>query len=149
MDDKMLQLQHPDVYDTGEVCPECGEHIFAAKIDIGGRLVEFKKPCACRDAEIKAEDAAKKARDREKARQRRLEWAEIPDLFYGATLKGYRRIPGTEQAFEAVKEYLLNRKDNFRAGRGLILMDAVGCGKTHLGCAILNCALEDGYRAAY
>lgn len=139
------------VYDTGEICPKCGEHIMALRIadPQDGHTVVLKKPCACRDAEIKAEDAAKKARDHEKARQCRREWAEIPDLFTDATLKGYQRLPGTEEAFAAVKDYLVHREENFSAGRGLILMGAVGCGKTHLGCAILNCALEDGYHAAY
>jgi DNA replication protein DnaC len=142
-------LSRPDVYDTGEICPKCGEHIYAAKIRMGGRLVEFKRPCPCRDAEIKAEDAAKKARNHEVARERRRKWAEIPDMFSSATLRGYQRRSGTEEAYEAVKDYLLNREANWRAGKGLILMGAVGCGKTHLGCAILNCALEDGYHAAY
>ncbi|HCW79848.1 MAG TPA: hypothetical protein DG942_01940 [Ruminococcaceae bacterium] len=142
-------LSRPDVYDTGEICPNCGEHIYAVKIRMGGKLVEFKRPCACRDAEIKAEDAAKKARNRGKTRQHRRKWAEIPYMFEGATLRGYKRRSGTEKAYEAVKDYLLNRKANWHAGKGLILMGAVGCGKTHLGCAILNCALEDGYHAAY
>lgn len=137
------------IYDTGRVCPKCGDHIYAFRMWADGKIREFEKPCSCRDAEIKAEDASKKARDREEARQRRLKWAEIPGMFFTATLKGYRRVPGTEKAFETVKKYLLNRKENFLAGRGLILMGAVGCGKTHLGCAVLNCALEDGYRAAY
>ena len=79
MDQAMLQ--HPGVYDTGEICPHCGEHILAVKIRVGGATVVFKKPCACRDAEVKAEDAAKKARDREEARQKRQEWAEIPEMF--------------------------------------------------------------------
>ncbi len=139
------------IFDTGEVCPKCGEHIMALRMldPVDGHPVLWKKPCACRDAEIKAEDAAKKAQDRERARQHRREWAEMPEMFSGATLRGYQRRPGTEEAYSAVKDYLLNREKNFAAGRGLILMGAVGCGKTHLGCAILNCALEDGYHAAY
>ena len=153
MDEKPLEKINPSlagkVYDTGEICPTCGEHIYAAKINMGGRLVEFKKPCACRDAEIKAEDAAKKARERAAAADRRREWAEIPEMFSDATLRGYIKRPGTEEAYAVVKNYLLNREKNFAAGRGLILMGAVGCGKTHLGCAVLNCALEDGYHAAY
>ncbi len=148
MDDKKI-LERPNVYDTGEICPNCGEHILAAKISIGGAMVEFKKPCSCRDAEVRAEDAAKKAQERERAQQHRREWSDIPEMFTGATLRGYQRRPGTEEAYEAVKAFLLDREKNFSAGRGLILMGAVGCGKTHLGCAILNCALEDGYHAAY
>jgi DNA replication protein DnaC len=147
IDEKILQ--RPDVFDTGEICPKCGEHIYAVGIRVGGKRAIYKKPCSCRDAEIKAEDAKRRARELEAARQRRRQWADIPDMFSGATLKGYRRVPGTEGAFEAVKDYLLNREENFRTGRGLILMGAVGCGKTHLGCAILNCALQDGYRAVY
>ncbi len=156
MNDKPMQALAPSfslrdrVFDTGEVCPKCGAHIMGLKFfDLDGQPRILKKPCPCRDAEIKAEDAAKKARDRERVRQHRREWAEIPDMFSDATLKGYRRVPGTEEAFEAVKEYLLSREENWREGKGLILMGAVGCGKTHLGCAVLNCALEDGYHAAY
>lgn len=142
-------LQHPNVYDTGEICSKCGEHIFAVKINIGSAAVTFKRPCACRNAEVLAEDAAKAAAKAEESRKKRYEWADVPELFTEATLKGYRRLPGAEEAFTAVKEYLLNREENFRTGHGLILMGAVGCGKTHLGCAVLNCALEDKYRAAY
>ena len=112
-------------------------------------IKEFEKPCACRNAEILAEDAAEAAARADKNRKKRYAWAEVPELFAGATLNGYRRLPGTEQAFTAVKDYLLNRQKNFHSGNGLILMGAVGCGKTHLGCAILNCALENGYSAAY
>lgn len=147
--EKLTSALPGKVYDTGRVCPKCGEHILAFRMFSEGEVREFAKPCACRDAEVKAEDAAKKARDREAARQARLKWAEVPEIFAGATLKGYRRLPGTEKAFAAVKDYLVNRKKNFDAGCGLILMGAVGCGKTHLGCAILNCALEDGWHAAY
>lgn len=153
MDEKPLEKINPSlagkVYDTGEICPTCGEHIYAAKINMGGRLVEFKKPCACRDAKIKAEDAERAKIRNERARAARISWAEIPEMFSGATLRGYQRRPGTEEAYAGVKNYLLNREKNFSAGCGLILMGAVGCGKTHLGCAILNCALEDGYHAAY
>lgn len=157
MNEKPMQALAPSfrlrdrIFDTGEICPKCGEHIMALRMadPKDGHPVLWKKPCACRDAEIKAEDAAKRERDRETARRNRRKWADIPKLFTDATLKGYRRMPGTEKAFEAVRDYLLNREENFKAGRGLILMGAVGCGKTHLGCAVLNCALEDGYRAAY
>lgn len=148
MADKKI-LQMPNMCDTGEICPHCGEHIMAAKINMGGRMSEFKKPCACRNAEIKAEDAQKAAIRAEENRRKRCAWSDLPQLFSSATLNGYRRMPGTEQAYELVKSYLIHRKENFRKGNGIILMGAVGCGKTHLGCAILNCALEDGRRAVY
>lgn len=139
------------VFDTGEVCPKCGEHIMALRMvdPKDGQPVLWKKPCACRNAEIMAEDAEKAKLRKERAKQARQRWADIPDMFTGATLKGYQKLPGTESAFGIVKNYLLDREANFEAGRGIILMGAVGCGKTHLGCAVLNCALEDGYHAAY
>lgn len=156
MDEKALVKITPSfqlkdrVYDTGEICPKCGEHIMGLHFfDLDGNPRILKKPCACRDAEIKAEDEAAAKLRHQRAREARLRWAEIPDIFSGATLKGYRRLPGTEEAYETVKSYLLNREKNFRVGRGLILMGAVGCGKTHLGCAILHRALEDGYHVAY
>lgn len=157
MNDKPMQRHaspfrlRDKIFDTGEICPKCGEHIMALRMvdPKDGQPVLWKKPCACRDAEIRAEDEAKKAQDRERARQHRREWSDIPEMFTDSTLRGYQRCPGTEEAYETVKAYLLDREKNFKAGHGLILMGAVGCGKTHLGCAILNCALEDGWHAAY
>ena len=29
-------LNRSNVYDTGEICPRCGEHIYAARIQIAG-----------------------------------------------------------------------------------------------------------------
>lgn len=137
------------IYDTGRICPKCGEHIFAFRMLFEGNLKEFAKPCPCRNAEVLAEDAEKEARMAAQNRKKRCAWSDVPDMFRSATLKGYRHVPGTEGAFESVKKYLLSREKNFRSGHGLILMGAVGCGKTHLGCAVLNCALENGYRAVY
>jgi DNA replication protein DnaC len=143
----------PGVFNTGEICPECGEPIYAAKISVGGKTRLLKKPCSCRSARLRAENAEKKARDRaarlEMNRRLCADCAKIPDTFAGASLNGYRRLPGTREAFDAVKEYLLNRAGNFRAGKGLMLCGPCGTGKTHLGCAILNRALDDGLRAAY
>jgi DNA replication protein len=156
MDEKPMQAAAPlfrlrdRILDTGEVCPKCGAHIMGFRFfDTDGHPKIFRRPCACRNAEIKAEDEARRAEKREHSRQHRREWSEVPDMFISATLKGYRQMSGAEEAFQLVKNYLLHRKENFAAGRGIILMGAVGCGKTHLGCTILNCALEDGYRAAY
>ena len=141
------------VFDTGEICPTCGEHILAAKIIMGGKAVVFKKPCSCQNKEILKENAEKAERDKamriEINRRICYESAQVPETFADVTLSGYRRVPGTEEAFEIVKGYLLNRKENFRAGKGLLLSGPCGTGKTHLGCAILNCALNDGYRAIY
>jgi DNA replication protein DnaC len=148
----LKDLPH-NAFDTGEVCPTCGEHIYAARIIIGGKSVVYKKPCSCQNQIILEENAEKAARD--KAMQieinRRIcyESAQVPESFAEVTLSGYRRISGTEEAFEAVKSYLLNRKENFHVGKGLLLSGPCGTGKTHLGCAILNCALNDGYRAIY
>lgn len=136
-------------FDTGEICPKCGEHILAVYVNFSGIKIAIKKPCFCRDAEIKAQDKAAAEKKAEESRVKRFAWAGIPEMFQDATLKKYVRRPGTDEAYEAVKAYLLNREENITAGKGLLLAGPCGTGKTHLGCAILNCALEDGRTAAY
>jgi DNA replication protein DnaC len=137
----------PNVFDTGKICPNCGEHIFAYRFPMSGRV--FECPCSCKSAEVRKEDARIKSEKKADARKARFTWANIPRNFAGAKLNNYHRLPGTESAFSTVKDYLLNRQENIRDGSGLILYGPTGCGKTHLACAVLSCVLEDGYRAAY
>jgi DNA replication protein DnaC len=148
IDEKILQ--RPDVSSIPAKFAQSAASISTRSAFASAANGQFLKSRAPAETlRLEAEDAKRRARELEEARRRRRQWADIPEMFSAATLKGYRRVPGTEEAFEAVKNYLLNREENFRTGRGLILMGAVGCGKTHLGCAILNCALQDGYRAVY
>lgn len=136
-------------FDTGKICPKCGEHILAARLNLGGIFTTIEKPCSCRNAEIIAQDMASDAKKAEENRKKRYAWAAIPDMFAGAALNKYEHRPGTQNAFEAVKAYLLSREENIAAGKGLLLAGPCGTGKTHLGCAILNCALENGHTASY
>ncbi len=135
----------PNVFDTGKVCPNCGEHIFAYKFS----TKVYECPCSCKSSTVKAEDAQHAAEKKAEARKERFAYAGVPRNFADAKLNNYRRLPGTEAAYAAVKGYLLSRQENIKAGNGLILYGPTGSGKTHLACAVLNCALEDGYCAAY
>lgn len=137
------------IFDTGQVCPKCGEHILAAKIPFGGSAKTIAKPCSCRSATVEAEEQEAKERRKQALRIQRFQYAKIPEMFTSATLKGYRRLPGTEEAYNTVKDWLFQRKENIKSGVGIVLSGPVGCGKTHLGCAILNCILEDGYTGAF
>ncbi len=128
-----------NAYDTGETCPVCGEHIWA--IQAFGH--ELRKPCKCKETEA-AEWAEKKDREQKQKRlERRKERSQIPKRFEACALNTFSKRQGTEQAFEACKSWLLNRYENIRAGRGLIIAGPAGTGKTHLGAAILNCCLQD------
>lgn len=61
MDEKPMQKfsslfqLHDRIFDTGEVCPKCGEHIMALRMvdPVDGHPVLWKKPCACRDATVR------------------------------------------------------------------------------------------------
>lgn len=139
----------PNVFDTGKVCPNCGEHIFAYRFTAGSFSRIYERPCSCKSAEVRREDAQRAAEKKAKARKARFDYADVPRNFAQAKLNNYRRLPGTEDAYVAVKDYLLNRQENIKSGNGIILYGPTGCGKTHLACAILNCVLEDCWRAAY
>ncbi|HEX2986129.1 MAG TPA: ATP-binding protein [Caproiciproducens sp.] len=138
-----------NIFDTGKICPECGEHILAARVKFGAFVRTIERPCSCRNAKILAEDKATVEAKAAENRLKRYKWAAIPELFRESSLNKYERRPGTEQAYEAVKTYLLNREDNISAGKGLLLYGPCGTGKTHLGCAILNRVLADSHTAAY
>lgn len=87
------------VFDTGEVCPKCGEHVMAVRMvdPQDGHPVLWKKPCACRNAEIMAEDAEKARLRHERAKQARQRWADIPDMSPGPRSKGTRSFLGRNQ----------------------------------------------------
>ena len=138
-----------NIFDTGKICPECGEHILAARMKLGVYERVFERPCSCRNAKVKAEDKAAAEAKAEENRIKRYKWAAVPELFQDASLNKYERRTGTDQAFEAVKAYLLEREKNISSGKGLLLYGPCGTGKTHLGCAILNCVLADGHTTAY
>lgn len=125
----------PNVFDTGKVCPTCGEHIFAYRFTAGSFSHVYERPCSCKSAEVRREDAQRATEKKAEARKARFDYAGVPRNFVQAKLNNYRRLPGTEDAYAAVKDYLLNRQENIKAGSGLILYGPTGSGKTHLGCA--------------
>lgn len=75
--------------------------------------------------------------------------AGITSRFAASTFDSYRTgAAGPQvQALEVCREYAGRLPENYRAGRSLILTGNVGCGKTHLGSAIVRAAVGDGARA--
>ena len=135
-----------NAYKTGEVCPVCGEEIWAVRVC---GCVEFKKPCRCKNAQALAYDQRQKALRERREYQARLAQAGIPARFLGCTLQGFERRPGTEEALQLAAQWLGKLEENLQSGRGLLFSGPTGTGKTHLGAAILNQCLRSGYDGAY
>ncbi|WP_256930732.1 ATP-binding protein [Pseudomonas sp. ABC1] len=69
----------------------------------------------------------------------------IPPRFRPATLANYRTDRHAKQAgvLQACWEYAEHFGDGLRAGRSMLLLGAMGTGKTHLGCAVLQRVVRD------
>lgn len=135
-----------NAYKTGEICPVCGEEIWAVKVC---GCVELKKPCQCKNAEAEEFEKSLEERKKRQAYEARLSWADIPRQFANSTLREFKKRKGTEAAFQAVKDWILNMDENLKTGQGLILSGPTGSGKTHLAVAAIKACMQKGYTAAF
>lgn len=108
------------------------------------------------DAIHSADDAIRKpALDirRDRALNARLLNSGIPPRFREATLENYRTTtsPGQQAvALRQCQDYAAGFEDHWRVGRSMMLLGAVGTGKTHLGCAVAQSVIRNlGATASY
>lgn len=115
--------------------PYESEHI------VGGVFMPCDKCMAENDELRKAEEAAEPEKEKPKFDRAaaRLRWAGVTKRFEHATFESYHADnPRQKVIFEEVFGYADRFRDNFKAGRSLVMVGRPGTGKTHLGFAILR-----------
>lgn len=106
------------------------------------------------DAYHSGDDAVSKAAGivhRERQLNLALMASGIPPRFRGATLESYLTTTNHEQQEIARRQchgYAEGFEDHWRVGRSMMLLGAVGTGKTHLGCAVAQSVIRSFGAAA-
>jgi DNA replication protein DnaC len=117
---------------------ECSKHgAFTATVRFTSDGQRSWSGCPRCEAEVFVAREAKYELDR------RLSMANIPLRFAGKTFADYEaKTAGQKDVLSIARGYAENFDDHFKAGRCLIFSGKVGCGKTHLSCAIGRSILE-------
>lgn len=118
-------------------CAEHGE--YAAIISKHNEKPSGCPVCAeiAQKAKDKADQEALVAKIAADRLERKLGSALIPRRFHGRDFDGYRAgSAGQQKALATCRDYAENFRENFDAGRCLLLLGKPGTGKTHLAAAI-------------
>lgn len=133
---------------------ECPKHGSVNSSDVeqfdGSVLPRGCKHChweALNTAPVESDEHLK-ARGRKKAEEmnRLLVGSGITPRFSNCTFGSYRTAGGTVGMAKALKictEYVAQFRENYDAGRSLILSGNVGNGKTHLACAMVQAVIRE------
>lgn len=131
------------------VCPVHGEVDMSEVEQLdGSMLARGCKRChwealhtAPRDSEVHTQANAQRKAENVMAA---LIGAGITPRFAGATFDSYQAETDPQRkALAKCRTYAEQFPENFRAGRSLLLTGNVGCGKTHLGSAIVRTVVAD------
>lgn len=127
----LIRLDPPSQYRwpvNGWTCPECGE-VFRERPER-----EYPR-CACQRSAYEQAYEEYKRRNWLAAAEGQWQATEKPKRYADVELATFQVRPGTEEALEAVREYV----ETFEYGKtstGLWLVGGVGSGKTHLALAV-------------
>lgn len=133
------QLGHQPVPESFNACPDCNGETWIFYKENG---IDMSRPCHCQEKIIMS---------------RRLEFAELPEVFKDKTLKTfwlntYKTIQGrnlASLACKTVKYYLDNFEDMQSRGMGLYLHSHTkGSGKTRMAAGIAN-ELLNGHQVKF
>jgi DNA replication protein DnaC len=121
-------------------CPTHGT-VYTSTVTKKNKLgMIFREGC-CPDCEADRETKwlAERAEEAKLDFQRRLDTAKIQPRFLRKTFEDYNATTdGQKKALKIAREYAENFGEHLKAGRCLIFSGRVGCGKTHLACAIIH-----------
>lgn len=141
------EAQAPDP----RLCEFCGEELeaielptFAARSSKSAKTFTLYRACDCEGAvaereRIEAEEAAKEAENRRRAREASLKRAGIPKRYWNASLEseGGEMLLLMDQGERKVPVTGGELLDKVKSGQGLFLTGKSGRGKTYTACAIL------------
>lgn len=138
---------------TGELCPSCIESdcprdIMDRPIRVSVCVVIKFNGCS-KAAEIRQQK--QDALNRETAEQSKESirlLAVIPARFAEAGFAEFKVTGENTAAYHSAKEFAVRTRGR-QPGRSLLIVGPTGVGKTHLGCAILNVAVESVLSCRY
>jgi len=103
-----------------------------------GLLRIWKAGCDC-ERQVREEQTRVAAYEQQQQTlNRRFAQAHLDERFLDATFATFNRVPGTEDALDASREFVEQFALRRAEGRGLLLVGENGCGKTHLVAAIVH-----------
>jgi DNA replication protein DnaC len=134
--------------DANEKVETCSKHgAFTSTATLFKYLGTSWSGCPRCEAEREAEREVMRreqdAADAKREFDERFRSANIPQRFFHKSLAGYEAKTASQRGVLAIaKEYAENFAEHLKVGRCLIFSGNVGCGKTHLSCAILRWIVE-------
>jgi len=136
-------------------CPYCGKPLYKVAVFVGDRMwgEPFVEDCTCEQAQKEKEKRLREFQQRQeeevkrkmrKAKQRMIwqKWS-VDSPRMRARYRLDRFIPSYQpEAYELIVEYAKHFPQHRKEGNGLILIGAVGTGKTHLAFGLATYLLE-------
>lgn len=132
---------------AGRLCQKHGEYTASEYLNSSGEVFgSFGEQCA----ECHRERQADEERMEREARIRAtMEDAKIPKRFQGCELTSFRPSEGTAAAATAVTDFIERWPEQLKTGESLLLLGAVGTGKTHLAIGVLKHIIRAGSHGRY
>lgn len=129
------------------ICPEHGPYK-ARSMQLDFMRKPIVSPCPTCSAERRAEEDARKEREAQAARRRKVDEvrseSRIPARFAGRAFADYAAtVQGQKIALSVCKAYAAAWPEKLAAGASLVLTGGPGTGKTHLACAVANAVMDE------
>jgi len=125
------------------VCEECGQTVEAVWLPFGVALWYMPRLCGrCLDRQLVQQRRAKWEIEVRDSVRRRLVEAGLGQGRREKTFAAFQDRPGTEEAVQAIRALAESLAAGARVRRGVFLVGENGSGKTHLGAAALNHAMD-------
>jgi len=125
------------IHDTNEKCPECGSLLKKGTVPLNGK--EYKIKCQC---QVDKEEELRKAniiKGELIIKSKMRENAGLSKKWIGCTFDNFTPKEGQREAYTKSMSFAIDCK----TAKGLLLVGAAGCGKTHLAAAIANKIIDN------
>lgn len=126
------------------------------KVNLTGKEIMTRCPtCEAINRERKAQEGVKKYISEGKKEYHRnivnklFERSQIPPKFTGKSFNNFFVTSENATNLAKIRDYAHKIDDNLANAKGLILFGSKGTGKSHLSCAIAECAIQKHYSALF